>query len=525
MYIRDQLAIDEDFTVTGGATLNFYSSYTANTPTYLEDLGGGTFSVASGCTLGITSPNGIGPAGSSYGNISNIGTRTFDPGATYNYIGYAAQTTGTGLPSSLTGSTGNLTINNSNGVTLSQTTTVSGTGALTLTAGKLTTSTYEMGIATTASLTGYNSSKYIIGNLRRYINASGTYDYPIGTSSNYELGTLSFNSQTGIASVLGYFTSGQSGTSPVSSTCVINGSPIGSYLNNGFWTFTPNTSMTGGTYDVTLNATGYTNATINGVAVAANRLGVIKRANGTSPWLGCGRMGLSQQSATLGTHSNSTQSISSGTATAKRTGVGAFSDFGIGLPGNNYALPVTFLYLTATAIDNSYIRLDWATASEINNKGFELQRSLDGVTFEDLSWTDGHGNSNQTITYSYDDKTVAPNTIYYYRIKQIDIDGDFQYSDIVSATIFTGKTGLLIESLRPNPATDKVNIAVVSIADINAVVSLTDMLGREVITQNWHIEDGYNGLDLDTRALAAGAYNVVLKTDNQYYTKKLVIAR
>ncbi|MBS1595613.1 MAG: fibronectin type III domain-containing protein [Bacteroidetes bacterium] len=516
MSIYNNLALDEDFIVSNNATINFYIG---TTPSYYTDLGGGNLTVNAGCTLNITDPDGITSVGTYDGNVQNSGTRSFSPGATYNYTGFATQTTGNGLPANLTG-TGSLGINNSNGVTLTQSTTVSGTGALTFSNGKLTTGSNTMAIGTSASLTGYGSSKYVIGNLRRYINSSGAYDYPVGDASHYELGNLNFHSQAGIGSVLGYYTTGQSGTAPVSTTCVINHSSINDYLNNGFWTFTPDAPISSGNYDVTLNATGYTNGPTD-----AGRIGVIKRANASSPWLGCGNdLNGNPQSSTLGTHTYGTQSISGGVATAERTGVGAFSDFAIGIGASNTPLPVTLLYLTATAVDNSYLRLDWATASEINNSGFEIQRSTDGISYETIGWVDGHGNSNTKIDYSYDDKTVIPNSIYYYRMRQLDFDGKDDYSNIVSGTII-GKNGFVVESLRPNPASSKVTVQVASSAGQSATVSLADALGRELQTREWEIYEGFNGIDLDLTPYAAGTYTIVVRSQNSYFTRKLVINR
>lgn len=197
---------------------------------------------------------------------------------------------------------------------------------------------------------------------------------------------------------------------------------------------------------------------------------------------------------------------------------------GMRLSPNGLALPVTLLYLTATPVDNSYLKLDWATASEVNNKGFEIERSTDGATYETIAWIDGNGNSNEQIEYSYSDKTVVPNSIYYYRLKQIDVDGKFEYTNIVSGTII-GKNGFVVESLRPNPANNKVTVQVVSLADQNATVSVTDMLGREVSSQAWQISEGFNGTDIDLTALAIGTYNVIVRSQNQYFTKKLVVSR
>ncbi len=197
---------------------------------------------------------------------------------------------------------------------------------------------------------------------------------------------------------------------------------------------------------------------------------------------------------------------------------------GMRLSPTGVALPVQLMYLTATAVDNSYLRLDWATASEINNSGFEIQRSTDGISYETIGWVDGHGNSNTKIDYSYDDKTVIPNSIYYYRLRQVDFDGKDDYSNIVSGTII-GKNGFVVESLRPNPASSKVTVQVVSSAGQSATVSLTDALGRELQTREWEIYEGFNGIDLDLTPYAAGTYTIVVRSQNSYFTRKLVINR
>lgn len=197
---------------------------------------------------------------------------------------------------------------------------------------------------------------------------------------------------------------------------------------------------------------------------------------------------------------------------------------GMRLSPSGAALPVTLLYLTATPMDNSYIKLDWATASEINNRGFDIERSADGTHFDKIGWIDGHGSTNQLMEYNYNDRTVAPNNIYYYRLKQIDFDGISDYSNIVSGTIIS-KNGFVVEALRPNPANDKVTLQVVSLTDQNASVLVTDMLGREITTKEWQIAEGFNGTDIDLSAFAIGTYNVIIKTENQYFTKKLVVSR
>lgn len=483
--------------------------------------GTGNFAINAGATFKYGSPNGIKTSGTttSDGNIRISGTRTFSASASYGFVGNGDMVSGNGLPSSMV----NMYVQKSGTsdiVTL--TNTANASGVIAFTKGRISTGSNELVASNTSpsAITGHGLNKYVIGNLRRYVAASGSYDFPVGNTSYYDLGNISFNGQSGITSLLGYFTTGQSGTAPSTSTCQINGSKINDYLNNGFWTFTPNSTMSGGTYDVTLNAMGYSNA-----PTAANQMGVIKRSDASSPWLGCGLLNGSAQSSAYGSHSNATQSISGGVATAVRTGVTGFSDFAIGLHQTNTPLPVTLMYLTATEQDDRYIALEWATASEINNSGFQVERSTDGIAFEPIAWVDGSGNSNSMIKYGTDDRQVATGIIYYYRLKQMDYDGKYEYSNIVSASLTGGKNGITIHNIYPNPASAQVTVDIVAAAETPVAISFTDVLGREVLGTQWQLRAGYNDRRFDIAALADGVYHVTVKTGNSFFTKVLTIAK
>lgn len=191
---------------------------------------------------------------------------------------------------------------------------------------------------------------------------------------------------------------------------------------------------------------------------------------------------------------------------------------------NNTPLPVTLLYLTADAIDNKYIQLDWATASEINNQGFEIERSTDGANFERIGWVDGHGTSNSTLYYSMDDKTAQPSVVYYYRLKQVDIDGHFVYTEIVSASLI-GDKGFVFEDMIPNPAINTVQLGILTTSGQRADVTITDMLGRVVATTPWQLSEGYNTSIFDISSLAEGTYNVTVYSGTTYTTKRLVVTK
>ncbi|MEM6696835.1 MAG: SdrD B-like domain-containing protein, partial [Bacteroidota bacterium] len=101
---------------------------------------------------------------------------------------------------------------------------------------------------------------------------------------------------------------------------------------------------------------------------------------------------------------------------------------------SDVVLPVELLGFEAKA-DKDHIDLVWATASEYNNSHFELERSEDGKVFKQIARIEGQGTTIEQFDYDYEDQEVIPGVLYYYRLKQVDIDGVFEYSEIRSAQI------------------------------------------------------------------------------------------
>lgn len=114
------------------------------------------------------------------------------------------------------------------------------------------------------------------------------------------------------------------------------------------------------------------------------------------------------------------------------------------------ALPVYFLSIAADKVENG-ILVKWATASELNNEKFIIQRSYDGSNFRDIGIISGAGNSIQVLNYEFmDDLVNLATSIVYYRIQQVDYDGAYDYSEIVKVDVDTKKNSV---SIYPNPIT------------------------------------------------------------------------
>ncbi|MEM9544902.1 MAG: hypothetical protein AAGA77_02970 [Bacteroidota bacterium] len=117
-------------------------------------------------------------------------------------------------------------------------------------------------------------------------------------------------------------------------------------------------------------------------------------------------------------------------------------------PGST--LPVELTDFSAVK-GETQITLRWQTESELNNAGFEIQRSKNGINFNTISFVEGNGNSNTPIRYLFDDKNLREGQMYYYRLKQIDFDGRYSLSDIISIQLDFKAPEI---SLFPNPITN-----------------------------------------------------------------------
>lgn len=107
--------------------------------------------------------------------------------------------------------------------------------------------------------------------------------------------------------------------------------------------------------------------------------------------------------------------------------------------------PVELIYFEAMVI-NVGVLLRWGTATEVNNFGFEVQRATASLQFQTLDFVQGHGNSNSPKHYIFVDSTLPQAGLYYYRLKQIDIDGFFRYLDTVNVLY----NPVNVENTKPN---------------------------------------------------------------------------
>ena len=361
---------------------------------------------------------------------------------------------------------------------------------LTMTNGLINTGSNELYMTTsnTASMLGYGLTRYINGNLRRQIALSGNYDFPVGNfPTGYELANLNIASQVGISNIIANFTAPSAGAAPNPALCLINGSPVNNMLNAGNWTILPNALPLTVNLTMTLKERGH----INSVA-PATRYGIIRRDDALTDWLG----------SPIGTHTNATQSEVGGTATAVRTGITNqlfWGDFAIGF--GSAPLPVEWLSFIARP-DQKTVVLDWRTASERENDYFRVERSVNGIQFEAIGQVQGSGTSSNINTYKFTDYTPYNGTSYY-RIRQVDYSGQFDFSPTVPVRLGNGVSGLQVY---PNPVADQAWLLITVEEDIDAPIAIYDPAGKLMYSQQLQLEKGSNALNIDLSTFPSGIY-------------------
>jgi|GEM_PF-4399760 len=183
----------------------------------------------------------------------------------------------------------------------------------------------------------------------------------------------------------------------------------------------------------------------------------------------------------------------------------------------NSTLPVELLSFSATPVKGQ-VQLDWSTASETQNDYFAVERSADGIYFETIERVEGNGNSVIRIDYQTTD--VQPLAgVNYYRLKQVDYDGAFEYSKIVTAVVSANDAQGVSAKLYPNPASDQVTIS-----SNKGVKTLTLFDSKGAVVRSEILNDLATQTNLNIAGLQAGLYIVSIQTnDNQFATEKLIV--
>jgi len=168
------------------------------------------------------------------------------------------------------------------------------------------------------------------------------------------------------------------------------------------------------------------------------------------------------------------------------------------------ALPVVLLTFTGNTSQNNVI-LNWSTATEINNHGFEIQRNLTDRSFKTIAFINGAGTSAETHNYTFTDKVPGAGK-YTYRLRQVDFDGHSEYSKSIEVKVNHPTKFELIQNY-PNPFNPSTIITYILGWNSKVSVKIYNLLGQEVaILINGEVSAGTHSIKFDASSIVSGIY-------------------
>jgi hypothetical protein len=209
--------------------------------------------------------------------------------------------------------------------------------------------------------------------------------------------------------------------------------------------------------------------------------------------------------------------------TGSSIGIGTGIDFAT-IKYEQYPLPVELTYFYSTVNKNN-VTLQWCTEREINNKGFEIMRSTGKEDWRVLGFINGCGTTNEPMKYTFTDSKMGAGE-YYYRLKQIDYNGNFEFFDLKNSVIVGVPNKLELSQNYPNPSNPKCRINFSIPADGMVQITIYDVAGREItVLVNEFKKADYYIIDFDGTNFASGVYFYRLASGEFTDTKKLILMK
>ncbi len=188
------------------------------------------------------------------------------------------------------------------------------------------------------------------------------------------------------------------------------------------------------------------------------------------------------------------------------------------------SVPVEMSQYTATAVEDNSVSIEWKTESEINNYGFEIQRSTDNTNFAKIAFVEGNGTTSISNAYSFIDNSL-PAGDYYYRIKQIDFNGQFKYTDVIEVTVSAPEEYRLHQNY-PNPFNPETNIMFALKEPGNVSLKVFSVTGQEVSDlADGNMGAGSHTVTLNASDFVSGIYFYVLKVNDFISVRKMLLLK
>ena len=202
-----------------------------------------------------------------------------------------------------------------------------------------------------------------------------------------------------------------------------------------------------------------------------------------------------------------------------------YSEF---VSGSDNYIPVELISLSGMVLENT-IKLEWVTASETNNRGFEIERLQNSKierlqNWENIGFVNGKGTTTKTQNYFYEDKNLSAGK-YTYRLKQIDFDGSYKYSKVVEVEIAAPQKFELVQNY-PNPFNPSTTIKYSLPKTEKVVLKVYDILGNEITTLvSEERSSGNYEVKFDKNNLASGVYLYRIQAGEFTATKKFILMK
>ena len=187
-------------------------------------------------------------------------------------------------------------------------------------------------------------------------------------------------------------------------------------------------------------------------------------------------------------------------------------------------LPVELVSFNAS-VDKNTINLRWITSTELNNSGFEVERRTANSSYKKIAFVQGKGTTTQSNGYTYSD-VVNQTGIYIYRLKQVDLDGTFEYSNEIMVNVIALPGQYALAQNYPNPfnPTTSIEYVIPQAGFVN--LSVFNLLGERVAELvNEIMESGNHTIVFDASRLSSGTYIYTLSVNGNVVTKKMTLIK
>jgi hypothetical protein len=186
-------------------------------------------------------------------------------------------------------------------------------------------------------------------------------------------------------------------------------------------------------------------------------------------------------------------------------------------------VPVELTSFSAS-YENNKVTLGWTTSSELNNQGFDVERKTQNSQWNKIGFVIGNGTTTETNSYQFIDNSITSNK-YYYRLKQVDFDGSFEYSNVVEVDI-NAVTEFTLNQNYPNPFNPSTKISFTLPQSTSVKLSVFNLLGEKVVELVNEVKSaGFYEVDFSGSNLTSGMYLYRLEAGEFVSTRKMTLIK